>query len=226
MSNSSFKTGLDCKHCNRHSATTTVTKQWGENKANDLVPIANLALRVNNIFVCCKCGAKIGTDDDKHMPARVGEIIGILLQQCLFRIDSVTDQDVGQPFIWLSNRALSGARCQVRWFRDERWIEGLPERKAEIHGQDYDASSLHQRPPAMIELALRALTESHLTLTEMPKNGAGYAYLATTIKGYETLLASPADPLDFDLDNPRAPENPACPLIVQVHLQWSKADQA
>jgi len=220
---SSLKTGLECKHCARHSPATTVAKQWGENKGNNIASIDHVALKVNGAFICCKCGTKIGVDNDYEMPSRVGEILGFLLQDCLFQIDSVTDQSVGQPFIWLTNRALPGFRCQLRWFRDERYRLENGKSRHPVPDQDFDVSELRERPPALAEHALRVLSEKGLKLTELPKGSQGYAYLMDVIRGYDKPMEEPLDPADFDPDNPSAPENVSDPLVVYVHLQWQGA---
>ncbi|HEY9680020.1 MAG TPA: hypothetical protein V6C86_00330 [Oculatellaceae cyanobacterium] len=220
---SSLKTGLVCKHCERHSSHQTVAKQWGEHHDNPLA-CADMTLKVNGRYICCKCGMQLGTDEASDLPDQVAEIIATLIQDCLFRVSSVTNHANGQPFIWLENRALDGARCQVRWFRDERFDEQLPGQATRLNAIEYDPSKMKQRPPAIVDHTLRMLTSKGVTLTEIPHRDPHYAHLGAVIKRYDQLLAprrNPAEPICPE--HPPQVENLAAPLIVQVQLQWKSA---
>ncbi|MCA9800415.1 MAG: hypothetical protein KC777_00435 [Cyanobacteria bacterium HKST-UBA02] len=218
-----LKCGVECKSCTKHAPGKTVSKQWGAHKGNDLIAVENMALKLNGVLICCKCGSRIGTDDDEPIPQEAAEVIGSLLTDCFFEVTSVTDQDSGQPFVWLASRLQPNLLCQVRWFRDERWIEGMPERDPKIASAiDYDPSQLKERHPAIVENTIRRLIDRGIALTELPKNGNAYVHMAAIVEHYRTHLATPVvvGP-ELDPENPPTIEDVRAPLWLQVMLRWN-----
>jgi hypothetical protein len=217
----SFKTGLECRHCKKHNPDRKVNKQWGTNSGNNLIDLPDVALRVDGVILCCKCGTTLGADDDKHMPDQVARIIRRLVQDAFFAVRGITDQDVGVPFVWLENRVLPGVKCQIKWFRDVRFVEDVPSTATRLPSQSYDPSELKVRHSPIIERAVYALIEDGVSVTELPKRDVGYINMGMIINRHDARIEPLRDPEALnDPDNPRQVESLLAPIIIEMQLQW------